>query len=290
MDSSSGLTEEQANKLGFYFIPLYLQIDGVEYRDGIDINSKSIFEKYTLESEVKTSSFSPATAIELFDLLTNKFDRIFVFPISYALSGAYQNFVNIAKDYKNITVIESKTITVLSIVEAIWLKHQLEKDFDKWPEYVNIIENNKLNFAASLVPKHNKYLVKGGRLTKGAAIVARMLKIVPIINLENGALVKGDLGRIYSKTVLKLVNSMVENVKKQKINPLWFMLEANNDKAEKEATLSELKKHSNDVILANIPSVMSIHTGQDATVIAWFELEEDIKQEVIKVFEEIINK
>lgn len=68
------------------------------------------------------------------------------------------------------------------------------------------------------------------------------------------------------------------------------MLEANNDKAEKEATLSELKKHSNDVILANIPSVMSIHTGQDATVIAWFELEEDIKQEVIKVFEEIINK
>ncbi len=44
-DSSIGLTKAQTEKLGWFFLPLNLVIDGVNYADGVDITSDTLFEK-----------------------------------------------------------------------------------------------------------------------------------------------------------------------------------------------------------------------------------------------------
>lgn len=43
-DSSIGLTKAQTEKLGWHFLPLNLVIDGVNYADGIDITSDTLFK------------------------------------------------------------------------------------------------------------------------------------------------------------------------------------------------------------------------------------------------------
>ncbi|MFL1037999.1 DegV family protein, partial [Mycoplasmopsis synoviae] len=56
-------------------------------------------------------------------------------------------------------------------------------------------------YSVSLVPKYNNFLVKGGRLSPQAALLAKLLNIVPIIKFENGELKKEGKGRIFERVV-----------------------------------------------------------------------------------------
>ncbi|WP_429994896.1 DegV family protein, partial [Mycoplasmopsis bovis] len=70
-DSSIGLTKAQTEKLGWFFLPLNLVIDGVNYADGVDITSDTLFEKFTLESDDKSVNKSIAYCILNIEDLTS---------------------------------------------------------------------------------------------------------------------------------------------------------------------------------------------------------------------------
>ena len=55
VDSSSGLTEKQAKERGWHYLPLYLTIDGKEYRDGIDLTVDTFLDVYKKDSKTHTS-------------------------------------------------------------------------------------------------------------------------------------------------------------------------------------------------------------------------------------------
>ncbi|WAM01233.1 DegV family protein [Mycoplasmopsis felis] len=50
VDSSCGLTENQAKKLDLFYLPLMIEVDGKVYREGIDVSSENLFEVFTLKS------------------------------------------------------------------------------------------------------------------------------------------------------------------------------------------------------------------------------------------------
>lgn len=44
-DSNSGITQEQANKLEAFVVPMPVVVDGQIYYEGIDIDRKQFYEK-----------------------------------------------------------------------------------------------------------------------------------------------------------------------------------------------------------------------------------------------------
>ncbi|MGV2392491.1 UNVERIFIED_CONTAM: DegV family protein [Campylobacter lari] len=268
VDSSCGLTKEQAEKLGLFYLPLFIDIDNQLYADGIEITPKTLFEKFNLNSEVKTSMFNLAQAHELFENLSKTYDEIIVYPISKYLSNSYSALMSIKKEeFPKLRIIESIEVASLIALDVIWLKEQLETDPSKIDEYIKFIEEGGFNKSISLVPKHNKYLVKGGRLHPAAALIAKMFNIVPIIKFENGQLLKEGIGRNFCKTVTKVITDKSQNFSfdNKKFVPHIILLSSQANEDELKKYTEQIKEEFNiDPVISDIPSVVSIHTGPEA--------------------------
>ncbi|UWV85043.1 DegV family protein [Mycoplasmopsis felis] len=261
VDSSCGLTENQAKKLDLFYLPLMIEVDGKVYREGIDVSSENLFEVFTLKSSKATTSATPiGYASELFTELSKKYDYIVVFPISQYLSSQYKFLKTLEKDFDKLRIIESVNIsfTILEQINRfkdIYSKTQdIQKAIDECSKW-----NNELDI--TLIPKHNDYLVKGGRLSPAAATIAKLLKIVPLIRFENGKLEKQGKGRLFLKSIFNEIDIKFNNSN----SDLVFFCTNGSDDIE---IINYFKdKYKNKIVVFSIPSVVAIHTEPEAIVI-----------------------
>ncbi|EFF41320.1 DegV family protein [Mycoplasmopsis alligatoris] len=265
VDSSCGLTKSQVEKLGWFFIPIHIEIDGKLYDDGIDINSSNLFDIFGPESQrAKTSSTKLGLVAELLDKLKDEYESIVIYPISMHLSGQYQALKVLEKDYPMLKIVQSVNISQLIIYELLEFEKKLSEgqDFDV---LFKKLEESK-NQSISLVPKYNDFLVKGGRLSPAAATLAKLFKIVPIIKFEDGKLLKEGKGRTFLKTFYNVLQGKYDELKNKNVSEFEIVL-LHSKNSEIDAIVEETTRIFNQTPkVLNIPSAVSIHTGPEACV------------------------
>lgn len=270
VDSSCGLTKEKAKKLGWYFIPLHIDIDGKTFSDGIDIDSNSLFNFFGKNSkEVKTSSSKLGEVIKLLDKINDQYDNILIYPISHHLSSQYQSLKILEGDYPKLKIVKSINISQLIVFDLLEFEEKLKQGKD-FKELVEELESEKSQ-SISLMPKYNEFLVKGGRLSPAAAAIAKLLKIVPIIKFENGRLIKEGKGRIFSKTVNKVIRRKKDELDNEKLKSSEVILLHSRNSEINDYKKEVQKVFGVEPILMSIPSVVAIHTGQEAVVVIVFK-------------------
>lgn len=263
VDSSASLSVEEINKLGWNFLPLYINIDGKEYADGVDFTSENIFEFYKKSSKAHTSASNLQEAKNLFDKLSKTHDKVIMYPISTELSSQYANLSVLAQEYDNIDVIQSKNICELIVLDLFNFLDKKIQSLSEYEEALKDLGTYKKDQQVLLVPKYPDSLVKGGRLSPTAAAIAKLLKIVPIIEFKNGALVKYGKGRVFNKVVSGIVKDTIKLTQK-KPNLKNLILHSECSDLQNFVNMydqNELK------YIYNIPSVVTIHTGLEAIVI-----------------------
>jgi DegV family protein with EDD domain len=76
-DSASDISKEYSEKYNIFVVPLYIQYNGQEFKDGIDIQSEKI---YLLQKEKKavfmSSSPSPKDFIDVYEKLLEEYEKI----------------------------------------------------------------------------------------------------------------------------------------------------------------------------------------------------------------------
>ncbi len=281
VDSACGLNKAEAEKLGFYYLPLNMTIDDKNYRDGVDLDSSNIFNYYTFKSTVKTSSFNLGEAEELFAKLSKDYDKIIVYPISKYLSGSYQTLKMLAKENPKLEILDSQGVLNYIVLECIWLNMKLKQDPSKYQEYIDYINTYKRHYSSGVIPKINDYLVKGGRLHRSAAAIAKLLKIVPTIIFDEGQLKKEHIGHIFIKSAKKVLDHKFEKFKVAKGNKVWATYVhsgAQND--DYNQICDKFKEHTdNKYYVDYIAPVVSIHTGPQAFGYTIVEVDEDLEKE-----------
>ncbi len=65
-----------------------------------------------------------------------------------------------------------------------------------------------------VIPGTLDYLYKGGRITKTQYLAGSLLKIFPIVKVENGSLNDNDI--IKGRTISKAIDKMIERVLKER--------------------------------------------------------------------------
>ena len=164
VDSSSGITQEEAIKLGIDVFPLRIIFDDKEYLDGIDIMQDEFYEKLTKEGIFPKTSLPNLYEIEKkVKAYIQDGYSVIILPLSKEISGTYSALVSMMEDYENVRVIDTLTTICglrFLVNEAIQLKvdtlDELEiklRDLQKRIRIVAGIDTLE-------------YLYKGGRLTK----------------------------------------------------------------------------------------------------------------------------
>lgn len=185
LDSACDLSKELIEKYDFKIIPFGVNLGDKFFYDG-EISPEEIFEYADNNKTLpKTNAVNEESFKEYFAKILNDYDAIIHFSISSEMSSAYQNAVNASKNFKNVYVVDSRTLSTAISLEAIYAK-KLTETMDDPAKIVELVKKRIPAVQASFIIERLDYLYKGGRCSGLALLGANLLKIRPEIEVLNG--------------------------------------------------------------------------------------------------------
>lgn len=185
LDSACDLSKELIEKYDFKIIPFGVNLGDKFFYDG-EITPEEIFEYADNNKTLpKTNAVNEEAFKEHFAKILNDYDAIIHFDISSEMSSAYQNAVNASKNFKNVYVVDSRTLSTAISLEAIYAK-KLTETMDDPAKIVELVKKRIPAVQTSFIIERLDYLYKGGRCSGLALLGANLLKIRPEIEVLNG--------------------------------------------------------------------------------------------------------
>lgn len=185
LDSACDLSKELIDKYDFKVIPFGVNMGDKFFYDG-EVEPLEIFEYADNNKTLpKTNAVNEEAFKEFFENILKDYDAIIHFDISSEMSSAYNNAVNAAKNFKNVYVIDSRTLSTGISLEAIYAK-KLTETISSPEEIVEMVKKRIPKVQASFIIERLDYLYKGGRCSGLALLGANLLRIRPEIEVIDG--------------------------------------------------------------------------------------------------------
>lgn len=266
-DSTTDLPKSYYEEHGVPVVPLSYIMDGVTYQDMSGLSGKEFFDKIREGSMPTTSQINPEQAKTALEPLVKEGNDILYICFTSGLSGSY-NSVRIAaeelmEEYpaQKIVVIDSLCASMgegLLLYKAVEMKEQ-GKSMD---EIADWLENNKLNICHDVTIDDLFHLHRGGRVSKTSAVVGSIIKIKPIIHVnDEGKLIVIEKERGRKKALISLVNRMEQ--KSAGFENDVAMIVHGDAEEDAEFLRQEVEKRFGiqNIIVNCIGSVIGSHTG-----------------------------
>lgn len=263
IDSTSDVTEEIIEEYNLKMVPLTVNFENESFLDKIELSSSDFFEKLEKSDKLPTTSqVSPGAFVEAFSEILLEGDQVLGIFLASEFSGTYDS-ARIAKDMigsDNIRIIDSRSVclgTFSLILEAIRLVNE-RKTID---QVVAELEEAKDKIVAIAALDTLKYLEKGGRLSKGQAVVGSILNIKPVIEIKEGKLAVIEKIRGKNKTI-KWFDEWIEknNYDLSDKTVLLFHGRSYDQLKALRETIEE-KYKIKEIIEQEVGSVIGTHTG-----------------------------
>ena len=265
-DSGCQIELKQYENQGIYIVPLCITMKNHTYLDQQDITSLEVFE--TMEKEdIMVMTSQPATG-ELVNILQRikdaGYDEVIGLPIATGLSSTL-NGMKVASEMVDIpiTLIDTKG-TAGNQKYLVFAAAKLVQEGKSIKEIQVILEDMIQHSGTIIMAPNLEHLKKGGRITPAVALLAGMLKIVPVMELNYDLGGKIDvLGKVrtLSKAKATLVNRMVElgvNAKEYKITIEHVLCESSALDV-KQMILDKIGEV--ELELRELPAVVGAHMG-----------------------------
>ena len=248
-------------------IPLKYTIDGQEYTDMYGLSDKEFFQKLREGKMSVTSQINPEEAKEMLEPYVKEGKDVLHLAFSSALSGTC-NSMKIAAEELQEEYPEAKVIVVDTLCacmgEAMLLYYALkQKEAGKTIEEVaQWAEENKLHVCHNVTVDDLFHLHRGGRVSKTAAVLGTMVKVKPIIHMDdNGALQVIGKERGRKKSLHKIVDMAVERSEGWDNEIIMITHGDCLEDAEYVAKLVREKMGVENVFIHNIGMVIGSQTG-----------------------------
>jgi DegV family protein with EDD domain len=208
-DSVSDIPPHIAEELGITVVPLHVRFGTEVYLDGIDLTADEFFERIQHSEALPVSSVpSPGAFAEVYDKLAEETNEILVLSLTSKLSGTHDvaiQSIGLMKKDCRVEVIDTKSAAMalgLLVITAARLA-QTGANFDEVKDdvYRNI---PRVEMRATFDTL--EYLKRGGRIGKAQSLLGSILKINPIIGLQDGEVVPISRERSRVKALESLFN------------------------------------------------------------------------------------
>lgn len=275
-DSCADLTQEQVVQMDIRIIPLTVEIEGVTYAhypDERELKIKAFYQKLREKKVAMTSLINVGSFLTFFEsLLSDGYDILYI-GFSSALSGTLQSAKvaseELMEQYPNdrIVIVDSLCASMGQGL-LIWNAWKLKEEGKTIDEIAKWVDQNKLNLVHLFTVDDLGTLKRGGRLSDTQAFLGSLLRIKPILHVDNqGRLVplKKARGREFS------LESMVELMKDRIIEPeKQTIFISHGDclaEAQKVGEMIKEKYQVNDIVYNHIGPIIGAHSGPGTVAI-----------------------
>jgi DegV family protein with EDD domain len=188
-DSTSDLKPHIAGPLGITVVPLYINFGTESYVDGVNLTTEEFYQKLASSKTLPTSAVpGPASFAQAYDKLAQKTDEIVVISLASKLSSVYQmesQAIGMMRRKCRIELIDSQAgcmaLGLIAIAAA-----KAANAGAKMDDVVKITQRNiprsKIHFAFDTL----EFLKRSGRVSAVQAFLGSMLRVNPIMTLEDG--------------------------------------------------------------------------------------------------------
>ncbi|HEL9634700.1 TPA: DegV family protein [Streptococcus suis] len=263
-DSSAVLGIEHED---LFVLHIPVHIDGINYVEGQNLTVEEFYQKMASSKELPKTS--QPSLMELEEILGGLKDKGYTHALglflSSGISGFYQNIQYLADEFEGLTVAFPDT-KITSAPLGMMVENVL-----KWADAGLSFEEitAKLNqeigkTTAFIMVDDLNHLVKGGRLSNGAALLGNLLSIKPILYFTGEGKIE-----VYEKvrTEKKAIKRLLEILQEQTKNGHYqiAIIHANApEKAENFKQQLEEAGVGSDLPIVSFGSVIGTHLGEGA--------------------------
>lgn len=273
-DSTCDLPKELLDELNITIIPLYVVFGEDSYKDGIDMDTHNLYKRVDkLNKLPKTSAPSPSDFYNAFKPFVENGDSIIYIGLSSELSSTILN-AKLTKDEfedADINIIDSKNLSAGIGLLLLKANEFINKGM-KSKEIVNEIENIIPKVKTFFIVDDFEYLHKGGRFSSIQSLVGGLLKIKPILKVNDGNILLGQKPRGKKRKAIDLVlNSIYQN--KDSIDLDRIIVGESMSLIDAVYIKEELEKNMNfkEILLIEAGCVISSHCGKNTSGIYYIK-------------------
>lgn len=271
-DSSAYLPASLLESENLFVLDIPVVIDGESYVEGRNLTASEFYEKMAQSDELpKTSQPSIADLEEILTILDGKdYTHVLGLFLSSGISGFYQNIQYLKDEFHGLQIafpdskITSAPLGIMAQSALEWAEQGL--DFE------TILANVQKQIdgtSAFIMVDDLDHLVKGGRLSNGAAILGNLLSIKPILYFNDHGVIE-----VFEKirTEKKATKRMLELVQERTAGGAYQVMVIHGNAPEKAA---ELQKNlldcgiAGEVPIVTFGSVIGTHLGRGSVALAY---------------------
>lgn len=258
-----------------------VNMEGQVYIDGIDIRADEFYEKLSkVEKKEDIPSTSAPALGDIYDLfdyyVENGYTHIIHFPISFALSATGSTVKQVSEEYKdklNVTVIDTKAACFIQGYLAMNAAKMASEGAT--PEEIvarsnYLIEHRSIFFVVDSLD----YLVKNGRLSGATGLIGNLLKIKPILELnDEGKIVQFEKIKTTKKARQRVVELVLDYIKEEKnVKVMLFHTLALEAAEELKQLVHEARPDIKDIEIHYVTPAVGAHIGCGVAGIAAYKL------------------
>lgn len=273
-DSTSYIPQEYLDKYDIRVVSLNVLMDEESKRE-LDLDNKYFYEDMKKLKEIpKSSQPTPEEMLNTFKSIIENGDSVIGIFLSSHMSGTYSSACMIKnmllEDYPNadIHIVDSKTNCMQMGFVALEAAKAIDegKSMDEVLQVIDhVIHNSRFLFT----PETLEYLKKGGRIGTAAALFGNILKIKPILTVNNGETDVFKKVRTRSKAIDTLVSSCLEDIEAKGLGGIIVHHINCEEQGNKLAKLLS-EKLNIDVKIQSIGPVIGLHVGPGSIGIAYY--------------------
>jgi DegV family protein with EDD domain len=270
-DSSATVPDQLVQELGIRVIPQLLIFGGQDYRDGVDISPDTVYEMLRAGAEIPTSAApSVGDFLRIYAELAESVSAIVSIHMSPILSSTYsvaQTAGGLLDDVKIVAVqcpsaAMGQGFVVLEAARAADSGASLEEVLARIGE---VAERTRIYFTLATF----EYLRRGGRIGGAAALAATVLKICPVLTVEEGRVEPLARPRTKEKAMAMILGLMEEQVAGLPVHAAVLHADV-PDEAEDLRRAIDQRFDCIELHLTHFTPVMGAHTGPGLLGVAFF--------------------
>ena len=266
-DSGSDLPKKVLEELGVTAVPLTVNFQGQTLEDSVDDGIRELYDAFREGAVATTSAINPDRWETAMASVLEKGEDVLVITFSSGLSATHQSAViaaqELAQKYPDRTVkVVDSLCASLGQGLLVWHAAQKRKEGMSLEELGAWLEKAKYQLCHWFTVDDLVYLKRGGRVSATTALVGTMLKIKPVLHVD-------DEGHLISKAKVRgrkaSVDMLFEKTKELALpgeNPVMYI--CHGDCVDDARYLeSRLKKELGvkEVLIGYTGAVIGSHSG-----------------------------
>lgn len=271
-DSASNLPPDVAAQHNITVVPIYLHWDGHTYRDGVDITPGEVYRRLRENKHLpRTAAPSAGDFLQTYLRLGHEVEGIVSVHLPAELSGvieAARLAANLAREEVPVRVVNAGTAAMGAGFVALEAARVAARgaDLEAVVQAAREISPRVMVYA---VLDTLRYLRRGGRIGRAAALVGAALRIKPILYLNNNVVDVLAKPRTRSRALRVMLDEMARRVDGRLVHVAVLHADA-LEEARLLREQVEARFRCAEVLTTAFTPVMGAHTGPGLLGLAFY--------------------